>query len=283
MDTTPPDGSEQERLWNGPAGHAWVDAQQVLDRMLQPFEDLLMDAVRAAAPQDLLDIGCGTGSTTLAAARLLGDAGRCMGADISRPMIDAARSRAAREGSAARFVCADAQAHAFEAGRHDMLISRFGVMFFDDPVRAFANLRAAARGGARLAFAAWRGADENPFMTTAERAAAPLLPSLPARRPGAPGQFAFADAQRIGEVLAGSGWQAIAIRPVDAGCSLAERDLLPYLKRLGPLGLALQDADEATRTRVVQAVRAAFDPFVHGTEVRFTAACWMVEARAPSA
>ncbi|TAK78461.1 MAG: class I SAM-dependent methyltransferase [Aquabacterium sp.] len=282
MDTPHPINDEQARLWNGHAGHAWVEAQRVLDRMLQPFEDLLMEVVHAARPKRLLDIGCGTGSTTLAAARLLGGAARCTGVDISGPMIAAARDRAALQGLAVEFVQADVQAHAFEPAAHDLLISRFGVMFFDDPVRAFANLRHAAAPGAALHFAAWRGADENPFMTTAERAAAPLLPALPARRPGAPGQFAFADAQRIRAVLEGSGWEAIGVRPVDAECSLAEQDLVPYLKRLGPLGLALQDADERTRTAVVGTVRAAFDRFVLGGEVRFTSACWMVEARAPA-
>lgn len=280
MNATRPTNDEQANLWNGHAGRAWVDAQQVLDRMLQPFADLLMEAVRTTRPRKLLDIGCGTGSTTLAAARLLGNAGRCTGIDISDPMIAAARARAAREALPARFVRADAQAHAFEPANYDLLISRFGVMFFDDPVRAFANLHRAAAPGAALHFAAWRSADENPFMTTAERAAAPLLPALPARRPGAPGQFAFSDVQRVRSVLEDSGWAAIEIRPVDADCSLAEQDLMPYLKRLGPLGLALQDADERTRMQVVDTVRAAFEPFVHGDEVRFTSACWMVRAQA---
>lgn len=279
MDTSHPINDEQARLWNGHAGHAWVDAQRVLDRMLQPFEDLLMEAVHAARPRRLLDIGCGTGSTTLAAARLLGGAARCTGVDISGPMIAAARDRAALQGLAVRFVQSDVQEHAFEPAAHDLLISRFGVMFFDDPVRAFANLHRAAAPGATLHFAAWRSADENPFMTTAERAAAPLLPALPVRPPGASGQFAFADAQRVRSILDDGGWDAVEIRPVDAACSLAERDLVPYLRRLGPLGRALQETDEALRRQVIDTVRAAFEPFVHGDEVRFSSACWMVEAR----
>ena len=108
-------------------------------------------------------------------------------------MIAAARARAERERTPADFVCADAEVHAFEPASFDTIISRFGVMFFDDPVRAFANLRRAARDDARVRCIAWRSAADNPFMTTAERAAAPLLPTLPARRPDAPGQFAFAN------------------------------------------------------------------------------------------
>ena len=153
-------------------------------------------------------------------------------------------------------------------------------MFFKDSVRAFANLRRAATDEALLRFIAWRGPAENPFMTTAERAAAPLLPDLPVRRPDEPGQFAFADPDRIRRILAESGWAGIGIRPVDVSCALPESELVHYLTRLGPVGLALGGVDEQTRAHVIDTVRAAFDPFVQGTEVRFTAACWLVDAHA---
>ena len=112
-------------------------------------------------------------------------------------MIAAARARAEREGVPATFICASAEDYAFEPAAFDMVASRFGVMFFTDSVRAFANLRRAATPGAGLRFIAWRSVPENPFMTTAERAAVPLLPELPARRPDGPGQFAFADRQHV--------------------------------------------------------------------------------------
>jgi hypothetical protein len=116
-------------------------------------------------------------------------------------------------------------------------------------------------------------------MTTAERAAAPFLPNLPARRPDAPGQFAFADPQRVRRMLEQSGWGGIDIEPIDIPCTFAEPDLNLYLTRLGPLGMILQQADAATRAQVTQSVRAAFNPYVHGGEVRFTAACWIVRAQ----
>jgi SAM-dependent methyltransferase len=283
MGITHQSDDEQSTLWNGPAGRAWVDAQESLDQMLQPFEDLLVEAVAAGSGGRVLDVGCGTGSTTLAVARRLGAKGRCTGIDISEPTIAAARVRAERERAPASFIRANAQTHAFEPASFDMIISRFGVMFFDDPVRAFANLRRAASADAELRFVAWRSAAENPFMTTAERAAAPLLPNLPARRPDAPGQFAFADRHRVYTILEESGWTEIEIRPIDVACTLPEEQLVRYLTRLGPVGLILHEADDRTRTQVIETVRAAFGPYVHGTEVRFTAACWMVGARAPSA
>jgi SAM-dependent methyltransferase len=280
MDVTRQTDDEQARLWNGPAGHAWVEEQETLDRVLQPFEDLLVEAVATGPGGRVLDVGCGTGSTTVAVARLLGAQGRCTGIDISDPMIAAARERAERENAPACFIHADAQIHEFEPASFDMIISRFGVMFFDAPVQAFANLRRAARDTAKIRFVCWRSAAENPFMTTAERAAAPLLPHLPARQPGAPGQFAFADRTRVHAILEESGWAGVEIRPIDVACTLPEKELVRYLSRLGPVGRALQEADDRTRRQVIETVRPAFDPYVDGGEVRFTSACWMVSARA---
>jgi SAM-dependent methyltransferase len=193
-------------------------------------------------------------------------------------MLATARARAEREGVPARFIGGNAQTHAFEPASFDMIVSRFGVMFFDDPIRAFVNLRRGVEAGGELRVIAWRSADENPFMTAAERAAAPLLPRLPVRRPDVPGQFAFADGDRIASILAQSGWNGIDVRPLDVACRLPEKDLVRYLTRLGPVGVMLQEADDAMRARVVGAIRPAFDPYVHGTDVRFTAACWMVTA-----
>jgi SAM-dependent methyltransferase len=271
---------EQTARWNGPAGQAWVEAQAVLDDMFRPFEELLVEGVSAERGGRVLDVGCGTGSTTVAAARRVGAQGSCVGIDISDPMIAAARARAEREGAPARFVRADAQDHAFEPAAFDTIISRFGVMFFGDPVQAFTNLRRAATDDAEVRFVAWRSAAENPFMTTAERAAAPFLPDLPARRPDAPGQFGFADASRVRRILAQSGWTGIDIRPVDVVCTLPESELVRYFTLFGPLGLILREADEQTRAQVIETVRAAFDVYVQGAEVRYTAACWLVTARA---
>jgi SAM-dependent methyltransferase len=282
VSVTPQTDNEQERHWNGLGGRAWVDLQELLDQVLKPFEDLLVEAVSSRRATCVLDVGCGTGSTTLTIARLLGAKGRCVGIDISQPMIEIAQARAARESTPPGFVCADAQRHPFEPASFDMIISRFGVMFFDDSVQAFSNLRRSAKDDAALLFIAWRGAAENPFMTTAERAAAPLLPNIPPRRPDGPGQFAFADEHRMHRILDESGWTAVDIRPIDVPCTLPEKDLVRYLTRLGPLGAILDEVDDRTRARVVTTVRDAFDPYVCGAEVHFNAACWMVSALAPT-
>ena len=216
----------------------------------------------------------GTGATTLAIARRLGSHARCVGVDISEQMIALARQRAAD--AVVEFVVADAGRHPFDRGAFDVIASRFGVMFFEQPERAFANLRTATRGGGTLRAVVWRRPEENPFMTTAERAADGML-ALPPRT-GGPGQFAFADRGRVLDVLAAAGWSDADLTPVDVDCAFPAADLDAYVGTMGPVGRALTEHDEATRARVVERVRPAFDRFRHGDEVRFTAACWLVSA-----
>lgn len=251
---------DQISHWNGPAGQAWVDAQPLIEGTFQPFEDLLTKDIPGGR---VLDVGCGTGSVTAAAA---GRDARCTGVDVSEQMIEVARRRGIPN---AEFLCADVQVYPFAPESFDVILSRFGVMFFENPVQAFSNLRRAAKPDGRLRFAAWRSPEENPFMTTAERAA-----ELPPRDPGAPGQFAFADRKRVERILAESGWEGVQIEPIDVPCRFPASGLDTYITRLGPFGMA----DEDTKQRLMGKVREAFQPFVLGDEVRFTAACYLVNA-----
>ena len=271
----------QAALWNDAGGRIWVEMQDVLDRMLAPFGARLIEDAFPGEGAHVVDIGCGAGATTIDMARRLGPAGSCLGVDISGPLVAAARERAAAEAlDNVAFVEADAQTCSFEPGRFDAVISRFGVMFFDDPEAAFANIKRAARRGAKLTFIAWRGPAENPFMTLAERTAAPFLPPSPAPGPDEPGRFSFADPDRVRRILAASGWSDIDIVPVDVPCSIAEADFFAYVTKVAPAGLALKDADEATRARLADLLRAAFAPFVRDGVGSFTGACWLVSARA---
>lgn len=272
---------QQAEAWNSASGPVWVEMQAILDRMLAPFEALLTEAAFPGEGRRVVDIGCGAGATTLALARRLGLGGHALGVDISEPLVAAARRRAEAEGlRSAAFVCADAQTHAFEAAAFDAAVSRFGVMFFDDPEAAFGNIRRALVPGGRLAFVAWRGPAENPFMTTAARAVAPFAPPALPSAPDAPGQFGFADGARVARILAAAGWRDVEVRPVDVPTELSETDLRTYVTRMGPAGAVLRQADAATRARAEAALEEAFAPFLSGGVARFDCACWSVVARA---
>ena len=233
------------------------------------MEDLLVDRIDPARAA-VLDVGCGTGATTLAIARRLGPRARCVGVDISEQMIALARAAARR---APRWSSSSPTrgGTASTPARFDVIASRFGVMFFEQPEHAFANLRTATRDGGTLRAVVWRRPEENPFMTTAEQAADGML-ALPPRNTDGPGQFAFADRGRVLDMLAAAGWSDADVAPVDVECAFPAADLDAYLGTMGPVGRALAEHDEASRARVVEHVRPAFDRFRHGDEVRFTAA-----------
>ncbi|MDF2901645.1 MAG: SAM-dependent methyltransferase, partial [Phenylobacterium sp.] len=189
--------ADQIAYWNNAAGETWAALQDRLDRQIEP---LGLRAIEAGAPQPgerVLDIGCGCGQTSFELARRVGPSGRVLGVDISAPMLEVARQRAAGAAANVSFIEADAQTHAFQNGGFDLAISRFGVMFFDDPTAAFRNIGAALRPGGRLSFVCWRPMLENAWMATPLFAAMPLLPPLPPPDPAAPGPFAFADPERV--------------------------------------------------------------------------------------
>ncbi len=265
--------------WGSAAGNAWVQVQDLTDSIYEPVERRLTDEVARGGGNRVLDIGCGTGATTVAIARRLGPGAECTGIDVSEPMVEASRRRAERTGVDARFELADAQTRQFTEGEFDLVVSRWGVMFFADPVAAFANLRRAAAGG-RLRAITWRSHTENPFMTVAEEAAAPLLAGFqPRRADEAPGQFGLADEKATTGILEAAGWESVELLPIDVTCSFPESELVRYFTGLGPLARHL---DELPPTEIpddlVEVVRAAFDPYVEGGEVSFNAACWMIRA-----
>jgi SAM-dependent methyltransferase len=272
--------TEMAKMWKGRSGRAWVELQGLLDGMLQPLADVLAADVPTGANEHVLDVGCGAGASTRAAARRLNAEGRCTGVDISGALIEAARVQTLSEGATLDYIEADAETHTFPPAAFDRVISRFGVMFFADPVRAFANLRAAAKPGARMHLITWRSPADNPFMTTAERAAARYLPDMPKREPNAPGQFGLADADFTRGILNESGWRAIAIDAFDAPCTLPTSELERYFTRAGPLAAMLDDMDDARRADIIATVHNAFMPYVEGDTVRFTSAVWQVRARA---
>jgi SAM-dependent methyltransferase len=284
-DTVP--NAAQAEYWNGRAGETWTELHRLLDMELRP---LGLEAQAALAPQPgerVLDIGCGSGETSLDLAAAVAPGGAVLGVDISRPMLDLAERRASPLGLEVRFAVADAQAVDFQAAdfggeRFDAAFSRFGVMFFSDPSAAFANILKALRPGGRIAFVCWRPPAENPLMTAPFKAVEHLIPPQPPSDPHAPGPFAFADPERVRRILGEAGFGQVAIRPFDAkvGGWTAEEALI-VAQRVGPLGVVLRENPEL-RPKVLDAVVAELQRHTGADgKVRMAAAVWIVTATAP--
>jgi SAM-dependent methyltransferase len=276
-----PANQDQVDFWNGRMGHEWVVLQERMDANLSAIHQALMPFAAPQTGETVLDIGCGTGTTSMALADAVGPHGRVTGLDISREMLGLAKQRGQGRANLS-FVEADASQAAFQP-EYDLLFSRFGVMFFDDPVAGFANLRKAAKSGGRIAFACWRTPQENLWASAPMAAAKPLLPDMPPPDPLAPGPFAFADAGRVRAILEQAGFRDARLEKFDGLMDMG-RDLdltAAQMLRIGPVARATGDLDEAIKTKIIAAVRDALGRFIHADgSIAPPVACWMVAARA---
>ncbi|MES2723938.1 MAG: class I SAM-dependent methyltransferase [Pseudomonadota bacterium] len=281
MTAQSPQPPTQAAYWGQAGGQAWVELQDLMDRLNQPICDAVVAAGFPGAGGAVLDIGCGAGATTLAMARRVGPQGRAVGVDVSAPLLEAARTSATAQGIAnAQFLEGDAQTFDLGSAAYDAAISRFGVMFFSDSAAAFANLRRACKPDAKLAFACWRSPADNPLAGAPVEAAAPFLPPMPQSDPDAPGRWAFARPDRVRGILETSGWRDIDIVPLDVPTPIALPDLMTLSLRMGALGAMLQQADAATQAKVRTAVAERLAPYEADGLVAMSSACWLVTARA---
>ena len=273
---------DQIQFWNEQAGRNWTELQERMDANLSGIHGALMNFAAPAPGMAILDVGCGTGTTSMALAGIAGAQGQVTGLDVSKPMLEMARRRAEQAGIKIAFVLGDAAVQPFTPD-HDMIFSCFGVMFFDDPVGGFANMKNALKPGGRLAFVCWRTPPENPWASAPLIAARPFLPEQPPPDPLAPGPFAFAGAERVKDILEKAGYRDVTIRKYD-GVMAMGRDMAEVAAqtlRIGPLSRALGEIDEATRDRIAVAVRAALEKFRDADgEIAPPTACWLVDARA---
>ncbi|TMB24340.1 MAG: class I SAM-dependent methyltransferase [Deltaproteobacteria bacterium] len=281
----PDSNAEQIRYWNEAAGPKWVAFQKVIDAQISPLGEQVMDRAGIAPGERVIDVGCGCGDTTIALGRRVGPAGRVLGIDVSAPMLERAAETARAAGVAnVRLENADAQTHRLSPSAFDVVYSRFGVMFFTDPVAAFTNLRAALRPGGRLAFVCWQALPENPWLFVPLRAAAQHLTLPPPPAPDAPGPFAFADPERVRGILARAGFGDIVLEELHTTLTLGGGGTVDQAVRfltegVGPVSGVLREADPAVRPTVAAAVRAAIAPFHTPQGVRMGSAAWIVTAR----
>lgn len=251
---------DQIEYWNGPAGDRWAESQLRIDKSLEAITELLFPFAAPRSGERVLDVGCGCGTTTLRLASLGCDV---TGVDVSGPMLAVARSRGARviEGDAAR-----------SAGSYDLIFSRFGVMFFSDPVGAFKHLRSITR---RFAFVCWRAFENNAWAREPLAVSHDLLPALPPADPRAPGPFAFAERAWLEQVLPGAELTA-ADSTMYMGATVEEA--VTEGLTIGPLARAAAELDEPTKNRIRERLATMYARYATPSGVQMPAAVWLVRA-----
>ena len=272
-------------FWNSPATRPWAEQHERQDRGLAGLAEV---ALNLAAPQPgerVLDIGCGAGTTVLALAARVGPSGHVLGADISQQSIARARERIAAAGlRQAEAICADAASHQFGPGSFDLVFSRLGVMFFDDPTAAFANVHRAMKAAGRLALAVFRPAGENPWPNAPLAAVRHLLPPTPPPGPDEPGMFSWSDPSRVQRILTGAGFREVSLTPVDLDYQLAgaggAAEAAEFALLFGPLTRILPGLPKEQRQAVQSALEGFFQDRVTPQGVALPAAWWVVRARA---
>jgi ubiquinone/menaquinone biosynthesis C-methylase UbiE len=278
------DNADQAAYWNGPGGRRWTGRDETPDAVFAPIAEMLYARARAAPGERVIDVGCGCGATTLELAAQVGATGRVIGLDVSAPMIAQARERAGAA-SAVEFVLADATTHRFAPGWANLLFSRFGVMFFADPVLSFANLRKGLARGGRMAFACWREAKRNPWQMIPLKAACKHVPRLPELGPADPGPFSFADERRVRRILSSAGFEKIALTPVDLELDIAAagglKAAVAASQQIGAASRALEGQPDDLRAAAAEEIRAALAPYRRGMSLPLGAAIWIVEAVNP--
>lgn len=266
---------QQIDYWNDRAGNTWAELQDRLDQLLAPLSAAALTAANVQAGEHVLDVGCGCGDTSIA---LANRGGLVQGVDVSEPMLERARSRS----SEVEFTSADAASY---TGRqpYDLVFSRFGVMFFDDPVAAFRNLHSNTAASGRLSFVCWQPPSKNPWMSVTGRAVAPFLPEPDnPPDPRAPGPFAFAEGDYVTTILENSGFKNIQLQSFESALNVGnDADQAIQLQtRVGPAARVMAELDGETRTQALAAGRKALAEHQGDNGIELGAAVWIVSATA---
>ena len=272
---------EMAAAWDGHEGDVWAEHADRFELTSRRIWKVFLDRRPISERDRVLDIGCGTGRSTLDAARLA-HAGHALGIDLSSRMLGRARERSAAEGIAnVRFVHADAQVHPFDE-TFDVAISSFGAMFFADPVAAFGNIGGALLPGGRLAILAWRELARNEWLTVLREALA-VGRDLPQPPPSAPGPFGLADPDHVRRVLDAAGFENVDLEPIEEPVNFGADadDAFSFVRALGIVEGLTEDLDAATRARALEQVQRALTAHDTGDGVLVGSSAWLITARRP--
>ncbi|MEM7320726.1 MAG: methyltransferase domain-containing protein [Pseudomonadota bacterium] len=279
--------ADQHEFWSrSPSGQKWLTYEDHLDAAMAPVLDGVIARADLQPGYRVLDIGCGTGASLLAAAERVGAHGAVLGLDISQPFLDRAEDRARNAGfGQVATRCADAQTDKFDGPQFDTMISRFGVMFFNDPQTAFANMARALRPGAKMTFAAWSSFAQNPWFRLPHETAASRLGNPPPADPHAPGPLAFQDADRVlglldGAGLKNTGYETEQLHMTPQG---TPQDIASLCLRVGPAArlIGLFDASRADRQAIQADLTARLSNYETADGVKVPAEIHFFQASVP--
>jgi len=274
----------QHEFWNGKAGEQWASGHARFDAMLRPIGIAAIDKAAPRPGEHVLDVGCGGGETLVQLAARIAPDGRLTGIDLSGPLLALAKQRGDTLSVPVDLLQGDVQTQRFPAAQFDLLFSRFGVMFFADPVAAFRNLRHSLKADGRLAFACWRRLDDNPWIKLPREVVLRHVPPPTSPEPGAPGMLAFADPDHVRTILTTAGFRDVALDPLDTqiliGGGAPLDQIVEGLAKEGPTAALIVELPRDRRAALFAELRAALAPHAGTDGVQLGAGSWIVTARA---
>ncbi len=273
--------SQEAAFWNDEGGKMWTANMERTHKLLAPLSEQLLGRAAATMGETVLDVGCGGGPTTIKLAEQVGDGGKVVGIDVSEMILKVAKGQSGIPAHLSFKLCNAASAD-LGVGIYDLIFSRFGIMFFEDPKAAFKNIRKALKADGRFVALCWRTPPENPWIARPVAAAAEILSPGGKEKPDprAPGPFAFADPDWVREILEASGFSGVNLEPLDMEMPMGKMsDAVAYMMRMGPAAAEIASAAEEQRTAIATAIRGAFAEYDTGDGIMGPCATWIISAR----
>ena len=270
------DNQKQIEFWNGDAGKKWVGEQEKMDQMLNPLSDVAIDIAEPRFDERVMDVGCGCGATSVELARR---GAKVWGIDVSAPMLSRARKRG-EEYPGMVFTEADASSYDFSF-EQQLIFSRFGVMFFANPVEAFTNLRSALVPRGRMVFLCWQAANNNEWISRVGQAVKKFLPEpTDVPDPRAPGPFAFAEQAYLEGILSQAGFKNVEFQSLSIDLKLAStvEEALDFQSNIGPLSAVIAQLEGKTRDEALNAAKEVLQESMSTEGIKLGSAVWLVTA-----
>jgi SAM-dependent methyltransferase len=281
----PPAHTVSAEDWANERGQKWCDQLSAMEATLDPVDAPLIDALQLDEPLRIGEIGCGGGGTTLKIFRRAPAGSSVHGVDISPALVEKARTRAVAEQGDIAFYIANGESAPAPAGPYDRLVSRFGIMFFDDPKVAFSNLASWLAPGGRIAFAVWGAPPQNPWMTSLREAVAQVM-DVPEPDPDAPGPFRYAGGDKLLGLLTAAGLRNLDVRDwrgkIPLGGGVSPEAAVDFAFGAFSLGDLLTEADEAVRDAVRERLTRRYAENLKDGGVRMDACVHIVTGMRPS-